>query len=142
MWGFATDMRVQADCTTVLRQVAKIVRAKADDAFRKKVSARIDGWFAASVERKAAVARAAEDYGGASPAAPPGCVRLWAQPSRQTTSSSTKPYAAPLPCSARYPAANRTLTLFCGAGGGLGYSGGMALGNWPTPRNCAWCRWW
>lgn len=127
MWGFATDMRVQADCTTVLRQVAKIVRAKADDAFRKKVSARIDGWFAASVERKAAVARAAEDYGkpGAITAAWL-CAALGAaiSPDDIVINEAIRNTFAVLNQIPRC----KPLTLFCGAGGGLGYSGGMALG--------------
>lgn len=127
MWGFATDMRVQADCATVLRQVARIVRAKADDAFHQKVSARIDGWFAASVERKAAVARAAEDYGkpGAITAAWV-CAALGAAiaPDDIVINEAIRNTFAVLNQIPRC----KPLTLFCGAGGGLGYSGGMALG--------------
>jgi acetolactate synthase I/II/III large subunit len=127
MWGFATDMRVQADCATVLRQVATIVRAKADDAFHQKVSARMDGWFAASSERQAAVARAAEDHGkpGAITAAWL-CAALGAaiSPEDIVINEAIRNTFAVLN---QIPRSN-PLTLFCGAGGGLGYSGGMALG--------------
>ena len=34
MWGFSTDLRLQADCATALRQVLAAVRKRADDAFR------------------------------------------------------------------------------------------------------------
>jgi acetolactate synthase I/II/III large subunit len=127
MWGFATDMRVQADCACVLRQVAKIVRAKADDAFHQKVSARMDGWFAASSERQAAVARAAEDHGkpGAITAAWL-CAALGAalSPDDIVINEAIRNTFAVLNQIPR----SKPMTLFCGAGGGLGYSGGMALG--------------
>jgi acetolactate synthase-1/2/3 large subunit len=127
MWGFATDMRVQADCATVLRQLAKIVRAKADDAFHKKVSARIDSWFAASSERKASIALAAQDHGkpGAITAAWL-CAALGAvlSPDDIVINEAIRNTFAVLNQIPR----SKPLTLFCGAGGGLGYSGGMALG--------------
>ncbi|MES2512170.1 MAG: thiamine pyrophosphate-requiring protein [Pseudomonadota bacterium] len=127
MWGFATDMRVQADCASVLRQVAAIVRAKADAAFHKKVSTRIDSWFAASNERKATVARAAEDNGK------PGAINAaWLcsvlgqaiSPDDIVINEAIRNTFAVLNQIPR----SKPLTLFCGAGGGLGYSGGMALG--------------
>src|SRR3978361_90973 len=40
MWGFPTDMRIQGDCATVLRQVLDAVEAPADDAFRERVATR------------------------------------------------------------------------------------------------------
>ena len=127
MWGFATDMRVQADCTTVLRQVAKIVRAKADDAFHKKISVRMDSWSAASTERKASIANAAEDHGkpGAITAAWL-CAALGAaiSPDDIVINEAIRNTFAVLNQIPR----SKPLTLFCGAGGGLGYSGGMALG--------------
>ncbi len=128
MWGFATDMRVQADCASVLRQVAAIVRAKADAAFHKKVSARIDSWFAVSSERKATVAHAAEDHGK------PGAINAaWLcsvlgaaiSPDDIVINEAIRNTFAVLNQIPR----SKPLTLFCGAGGGLGYSGGMALGT-------------
>jgi len=47
MWGFATDMRVQGDSAIVLQQVLDAVEARADDAWRKRVAARIETWSAA-----------------------------------------------------------------------------------------------
>jgi acetolactate synthase-1/2/3 large subunit len=47
MWGFATDMRVQGDSGVVLQQVLEAVEARADDAFRKRVAARIESWCGA-----------------------------------------------------------------------------------------------
>ena len=43
MWGFATDLRLQADAGTVLRQLAAMVRQQADEAFHARVSERIAG---------------------------------------------------------------------------------------------------
>jgi acetolactate synthase I/II/III large subunit len=127
MWGFATDMRVQADCGTVLRQVAKIIRAKADAAFHQKVAARIAGWAAATSERTAAVVRAADDHGkpGAITAAWL-CAALGAaiSPDDIVINEAIRNTFAVLNQIPR----TKPLTLFCGAGGGLGYSGGMALG--------------
>lgn len=127
MWGFATDMRVQADCASVLRQVAAIVRAKADGDFHKKVSARIDGWFTASCERKAGVALAAEDHGQAGAiTAAWACAALGKaiSPDDIVINEAIRNTFAVLNQIPR----SKPLTLFCGAGGGLGYSGGMALG--------------
>jgi len=47
MWGFATDMRIQGDCATVLNQVLEAVEARADDAYRKRVAERIASWSGA-----------------------------------------------------------------------------------------------
>ena len=56
MWGFPTDIRIQGDCTTVLRQVLEAVEARADDAWRRRVAVRIAGWRGA---REAAAKRRA-----------------------------------------------------------------------------------
>ena len=56
MWGFATDMRVQGDSGIILQQVLDAVEARADDAFRKRVAARIESWNGAreaSAKRRA-----------------------------------------------------------------------------------------
>jgi acetolactate synthase-1/2/3 large subunit len=127
MWGFATDMRVQADCATVLRQVAKIVRARADDAFHQRVAKRIAGWADASQERKAGVARAAENPGKPGAISPAFlCAALGAAiaPEDIVINEAIRNSPAVLNQIPR----SQPLTLLCGAGGGLGYSGGMALG--------------
>ena len=127
MWGFATDMRVQADCATVLRQVAKIVRAKADDAFHHNVSERVAGWLAASIQRKDGVSRAAQDHGK------PGAITAAWLCSALGAAISADDIVINEAIRNTFAVLNqiprsKPLTLFCGAGGGLGYSGGMALG--------------
>lgn len=127
MWGFATDMRVQADCATVLRQVATIVHAKADQAFHHKVSGRMAGWLVAATQRKDGISRAAQDHGkpGAINAAWL-CSAVGAAISADdiVINEAIRNTVAVLNQIPR----SKPLTLFCGAGGGLGYSGGMALG--------------
>jgi acetolactate synthase I/II/III large subunit len=60
MWGFPTDLRIQADCAKVLRQVLERVQSLADDAYRASVAKRIANWDDArrvrEVKRKAAAA--------------------------------------------------------------------------------------
>ncbi len=127
MWGFATDMRVQADCATVLRQVASIVRAQADAAFHGKVAKRIAGWRASSQERIASVTKAAENPGQPGAISPAYlCAALGAAiaPEDIVINEAIRNSPAVLNQIPR----SRPLTLLCGAGGGLGYSGGMALG--------------
>lgn len=127
MWGFATDMRVQADCATVLRQVAAIVRTRADEAFHQKVAKRVAGWAVASEERKTAVARAAENPGKPGAISPAYlCAALGAAiaPEDIVINEAIRNSPAVLNQIPR----SQPLTLLCGAGGGLGYSGGMALG--------------
>ena len=127
MWGFATDMRVQADCAVVLRQVAGIVRAKADAAFHQKVAERIASWSAANHERVTAVARAADNPGKAGAISPAFlCAALGAAiaPEDIVINEAIRNSPAVLNQIPR----SQPLTLIGGAGGGLGYSGGMALG--------------
>lgn len=127
MWGFATDMRVQADCATVLRQVADIVRAQADAAFHKKVAQRIAGWAAAQQARLAGVARAAEHPGQAGAINPAYlCAALGAAIAPQDIVINEAIRNSPAVLN-QIPR-SQPLTLLSSAGGGLGYSGGMALG--------------
>jgi acetolactate synthase I/II/III large subunit len=127
MWGFATDMRVQADCATVLRQVADLVRAQADAAFHHKVATRIAGWAGANQTRIAGAAKAAENPGKPGAISPAYlCAQLGAAIAPQDIVINEAIRNSPSVLN-QIP---RTLplTLLCGAGGGLGYSGGMALG--------------
>ena len=57
MWGFATDMRVQGDSHIILQQVLDAVEARADDTFRKRVAARVESW---NVTREASARRRAD----------------------------------------------------------------------------------
>ena len=71
MWGFPTDIRVQADCATVLRQVLEVVAARADDGYRKRVIDRIAGWSSAreAADKRRAAAAANKGAPGAISAA-------------------------------------------------------------------------
>lgn len=127
MWGFATDMRVQADCATVLRQVEKIVRAQADDSFHKKVAERIASWVDANQARLVGVASAAEHPGKPGAISPAFlCAALGAAiaPEDIVINEAIRNSPAVLNQIQR----SKPITLLCGSGGGLGYSGGMALG--------------
>ena len=46
MWGFPTDIRIQADCAYVLQQVLDVVETRADDRYRKRIAERIANWGA------------------------------------------------------------------------------------------------
>src|SRR6202158_1797575 len=71
MWGFPTDMRIQCDCAIVLQQVCEAVEARADDAYRRRVAARIAGWSGAreqTAKRRAAASANKGASGALSPA--------------------------------------------------------------------------
>ena len=63
MWGFPADLRVQADCASVLAQVLEVVRARADPAFRARVAARMKRLASERETRDRAVAAAGASQG-------------------------------------------------------------------------------
>jgi acetolactate synthase-1/2/3 large subunit len=127
MWGFPTDMRIQGDCSTVLQQVLDAVEARADDAYRRRVADRIASWGSARDAAKKRRAAAGANK-GVSGALGPAFVfstlnaklsqddivineAIRNGPILQENITRTKPQS------------------YVGlAGGGLGFSGGMALG--------------
>jgi acetolactate synthase-1/2/3 large subunit len=127
MWGFATDIRIAGDSRIVLQQVLEAAEASADDAWRKRVAARIASWADAresSAKRRAAASANKGVCGALNPAFV--FAKLGAKlaqddvvlneairngPILQEHLTRTKP--------------NSYVGL---AGGGLGFSGGMALG--------------
>lgn len=127
MWGFATDWRAQCDCASVLRQVSAIVRARADEAFHERVAQRMAGWSAQRSARRQAV-KAVAAQPGTPGAVSPGwvCAALGRAiaPRDIVLNEAVRNSPAVLTQVPR----TEPLTLLCGAGGGLGYSGGMALG--------------
>ena len=127
MWGFATDLRVQADCATVLRQLATIVRTQADAAFHDKVAKRVAGWAADNQRRADGLARASGDPGQVGSISP---AFFCAELSRQIALDDIVINEAIRNSPNVLGHIHRTLplTLIGSAGGGLGYSGGMALG--------------
>jgi acetolactate synthase I/II/III large subunit len=127
MWGFPTDIRIQGDCTTVLRQVLEAVEARADDAWRQRVAKRIAGWGGA---REAAAKRrttASADKGG-SGALSPGF--LFATLGEKLSVDDIVVNEAIRNATLLQEHITRTKPgSYVGlAGGGLGFSGGMALG--------------
>ena len=127
MWGFPAELRVQADCASVLGQVLEIVRKRADPAFRARVAARMQR-FAAERETRgktvaAAGARTGErgaispDYVCASLAKVIGADDIVINEGIRNSTSVLNQIPR-----------TRPQTLFGNGGSGLGFSGGMALG--------------
>jgi acetolactate synthase-1/2/3 large subunit len=127
MWGFPTDLRLQADCGTALAQVLAIVQARADDAWRAQVAARMTTLQAARTSRLKARDAAAFDAGTPGAISP---VWLCAQLGKALAPQDIVVNEAIRNAPAVLTQIMRTEpgTLIGCAGGGLGYSGGMALG--------------
>jgi len=127
MWGFASDMRVNGDCAAILRQIAQIVRAKADKSFLQKVALRIDGWKISRTARKTELGLIAQkqgDIGAISSAFVCAAIGEAIDAQDVVINEAIRNSPAVL----NYIPRSMPLTLLCGAGGGLGYSAGMALG--------------
>jgi acetolactate synthase-1/2/3 large subunit len=127
MWGFPTDMRIQGDCAIVLQQVLDAVESRADDAYRKRVANRIASWGGA---REAAAKRRAMASAnrGVSGALNPAFVFV-------TLGGKLSPDDVVLneairngPILQEHLTRTRPKSYVGLAGGGLGFSGGMALG--------------
>jgi acetolactate synthase-1/2/3 large subunit len=127
MWGFATDLRVQADCATVLAQVLEKVRAEADAGFHERAAARIAGWENLRQARAQRIAAAAAMSGTAGAiSADFLCAALNAVLGQDDIIINEA-------IRNTFPVLNqimrtRAQTYFGLSGGGLGFSGGMALG--------------
>ncbi|MDB5729010.1 MAG: acetolactate synthase, partial [Noviherbaspirillum sp.] len=127
MWGFPTDMRIQGDCATVLTQVLEIVRATADAGFRERAQARVAAWENrhADRSRRNAAARAkpgevgamSPDYVCAALNEVMGQDDILVNEAIRNTPSVLNQIERTMP-----------QTYIGLAGGGLGFSGGMALG--------------
>ncbi|WP_135466921.1 thiamine pyrophosphate-requiring protein [Crenalkalicoccus roseus] len=127
LWNFPAELRVQGDCATVLRQVLAAIRERADDAFRTRVAARMAGWAPA---REARLRRLAAE--AARPGEPDaiGVPFLLAALNRRLSAEDIVVNEAIRNGVAVQDHIPRTVPgSFIGfAGGGLGFSGGMALG--------------
>jgi acetolactate synthase-1/2/3 large subunit len=127
VWGFATDMRLHADCATALPDILEAVRAVGDDDFRQRVQQRTASWPREREERVKANAAAAASPGtsGALSAAFV-CASVNRAISAQdiVVNEGIRNGAAVL---AQIPRTQAGTLIGC-AGGGLGYSGGIALG--------------
>ena len=120
-------MRVQGDCATVLQQVLDIVEERADESYRSKVQTRISSWAPAreAAEARRQAAAAAEGVQGAiNPA------HLFARLSAALSPNDIVINEAIRNGPLLQQQLRRTEPgSYVGlAGGGLGFSGGMALG--------------
>ena len=127
MWGFATDLRLQADCATVLGQVLEIVRAEADADFRVRTASRIAGWHSAGAARAQRIAAAAGVSGIAGAISPDYLCAALNAALRQDDIVINEAIRNTLPVLNQIMR-TRPQTYFGLSGGGLGFSGGMALG--------------
>lgn len=127
MWGFPTDMRVQGDCAIVLQQVLDAVEARADDAYRGRVAERIASWGAARevvAKRRAAAAANPGTVGAINPS------YLFSVLNAKLAQDDIIVNEAIRNAPLLQDQIHRTQPhSYVGlAGGGLGFSGGMALG--------------
>ena len=127
MWGFATDVRVQADCAKVLSQVAEIVRAQANEEFHLRVAKRVASWAGPREERLGLVDKAAKNPGQVGAISPAFLCAAIGQAISEEDIVINEAIRNTFSVLNQIPR-SRPHTLLCAAGGGLGYSGGMALG--------------
>ena len=127
MWGFATDMRIQGDCAIVLQQVLDAVEARADDGYRRRVAARIASWSGAreaSAKRRAA----ASANKGVSGALGPAFVFATLNAKLSQDDIVINEAIRNGPILQEHLTRTKPQSYVGLAGGGLGFSGGMALG--------------
>jgi acetolactate synthase I/II/III large subunit len=127
MWGFATDMRIQGDCAVVLQQVLDAVEARADDSWRQRVAARIASWSGAREQaaKRLAAASANKGVSGAL-SAPFVFATLNGKLSQDDIVINEAIRNGPV--LQEHITRTRPRSYVGLAGGGLGFSGGMALG--------------
>lgn len=127
LWNFPGDLRVQGDCATVLGQVLAAIRARADDAYRAKVAARIAAWAPAREARLRRLSIQAAEPGEPDAIATPF---LMAALNRHLSQDDIVINEAIRNGGVVQDQILRTRpgTYIGFAGGGLGFSGGMALG--------------
>jgi len=127
MWGFASHLRLEGDCAAVLRAVRSALAAQSTAAFEQQVKERLVALQAARVERAARVAQARARPGERGAIAVDyvcHCLNEALRPEDIVVNEAVSNTGAVL------NHMNRSLpgTYISSAGGGLGYSGAMALG--------------
>src|SRR6202795_4559075 len=127
MWGFPTDMRIQGNCAIVLQQVLDAVEARADEAWRRRVVKRIASWEGA---REAAAKRrtAACANKGVTGALTPAFVFATLDSKLAQADVVINEAIRNGPILQEHFTRTRPSSYVGLAGGGLGFSGGMALG--------------
>ena len=127
MWGFATDMRIAGNSAIILSQVLEAVEARADETYRKRVAARIAGWDSArnqSARRRAAVSADKGVSGALNPAFVFATLGTKLSQDDVVLNEAIRNG----PALQEHLTRTRPGTYVGLAGGGLGFSGGMALG--------------
>jgi acetolactate synthase I/II/III large subunit len=127
MWGFATDLRLQADCGAALRDILEAVRTQADGGLHTRVTQRMAGWADERDQRLKSIAAAGSQAGGSGAISPAFvCAAVNRAISQQdiVVNEAIRNSPAVLTQIHRTEAG----TLIGCSGGGLGYSGGIALG--------------
>lgn len=127
MWGFATDLRIQGDSAIIMRQVLEIVEARADEAYRRRVRRRIESWqpMRESVEAKR---RSAAAQKGEPAAINPAFLFARLQALLSEDDIVLNEAVRNAPGLQQQLRRTKPMTYVGLAGGGLGFSGGMALG--------------
>jgi acetolactate synthase-1/2/3 large subunit len=134
MWGFPTDMRIQGNCAIVLQQVLDAVEARADDAYRRRVAERIASWSGAR-EQMTKRRAAASANKGVSGALNPAFVFATLGEKLSQDDVVLNEAIRNGPILQEHLARTRPASYVGLAGGGLGFSGGMALGLKLAQRN-------
>jgi acetolactate synthase I/II/III large subunit len=127
MWGFPTDMRIQGDCAIVLQQVLDAVEVRADAAWRQRVAERIAGWNEGR-EANARRRSAASANRGVSGALNPAFVFATLDAKLSQDDIVINEAIRNGPILQEHITRTRPQSYVGLAGGGLGFSGGMALG--------------
>jgi acetolactate synthase I/II/III large subunit len=127
MWGFPTDLRIQGDSSIILRQVLEAVEARADHAYRRRVAERIAGWSGA---REQAATRHATTSAnkGVTGALNPAFVLATLGRRLAQDDIVLNEAIRNAPILQEHLPRTRPGSYLGLAGGGLGFSGGMALG--------------
>ena len=127
MWGFATDMRVQGDCAVVLHQVLDVIEARVDETFRRRVAERIASWSGAR-EQMTKRRAAASANKGVSGALNPAFVFATLSAKLSQDDVVINEAIRNGPALQEHVKRTKPASYVGLAGGGLGFSGGMALG--------------
>ena len=127
VWGFATDGRWQADCARALRDIHEAVQSLANADFHARVAQRKAGWLAVRQARIDRTAAGAADPGQADALNPAWVCAVLGRHLRPQDVLVNEGIRNGPHVLAQIPR-SQPLTLLGGAGGGLGYSAGMALG--------------
>jgi acetolactate synthase I/II/III large subunit len=127
MWGFATDLRIQGNSAVILRQVLDAVEARADRAYRMRVAERIAGWSAAR-EQAASRRATASANGGVAGALNPAFVFATLGEKLAQDDVVLNEAIRNGPILQEHLRRTKPASYVGLAGGGLGFSGGMALG--------------